>query len=95
MNPTFTPQAIAQLVDEQPQEFRVSTAAYRGEAMFEQELESIFYRTWIYLAHESEIANPCSTPAPTAARPFAAKKPATPAPLSAPITAGRFAPVVS
>lgn len=58
MNPNTTPQAIARMVDDQPQEFRVSTAAYRGEAMFELELEHIFYRTWIYLAHESELARP-------------------------------------
>ena len=30
MNPNTTPQAIARMVDDQPQEFRVSTAAYRG-----------------------------------------------------------------
>lgn len=58
MTPTCAPQTIASMVDDQASEFRVSTAAYRGEAMFEKELENIFYRTWIYLAHESEIANP-------------------------------------
>lgn len=58
MTPTFAPQTIDKMVDDQASEFRVSTAAYRGEAIFEQELEKIFYSSWIYLAHESEIANP-------------------------------------
>lgn len=46
------------LVDDQPHEFRVATAAYRGPAMFAAELERIFYRTWIFLCHESELPTP-------------------------------------
>lgn len=47
----------AMVVDE-ADEFRVSTTAYRSKAIFEQEMEDVFYKTWIYLCHESEIANP-------------------------------------
>lgn len=55
---TLMPEKLAALVDDQPNEFRVSTSAYRSEAMFQQELDNIFYQTWIYLCHESEIAKP-------------------------------------
>ncbi|MBB5213930.1 aromatic ring-hydroxylating oxygenase subunit alpha [Parapusillimonas granuli] len=55
---TLTPDTMHALVDDQPEEFRVSTSAYRGEDIFEQELERIFYGTWVYLCHESELANP-------------------------------------
>ena len=55
---TLMPEKLAALVDDQPNEFRVSTSAYRSEAMFQQELDNIFYKTWIYLCHESEIAQP-------------------------------------
>lgn len=49
---------FAQMVDEQPAEFRVRTDAYRGPEIFEQEMDRIFYKTWVYLCHESEIENP-------------------------------------
>lgn len=55
---TLVPEKLAALVDDQPNEFRVSTSAYREEEVFQQELESIFYKTWIYLCHESEVAKP-------------------------------------
>lgn len=55
---TLIPEKLAALVDDQPNEFRVSTSAYRSEAMFQQEMDSIFYQTWIFLCHESEIAKP-------------------------------------
>jgi phenylpropionate dioxygenase-like ring-hydroxylating dioxygenase large terminal subunit len=58
MNARLDHSAPTSMVDEQPHEFRVSTAAYRGPEVFAQELEQIFYKTWIYLCHESEIANP-------------------------------------
>lgn len=45
-------------VMESPADFRVSTAAYRGPDMFEAELRNIYYSSWIYLCHESEIAQP-------------------------------------
>ncbi len=50
-------QASAALVRESQDDFKVATAAYRGAEMFESELEKIFYSTWIYLCHESEVAN--------------------------------------
>lgn len=45
------------LVVESESEFRVATACYRGADMFEAELERIFYTSWIYLGHESEVRN--------------------------------------
>jgi nitrite reductase/ring-hydroxylating ferredoxin subunit len=45
-------------VVEELTDFRVATAAYRGAEIFESELINIFYTTWIYLGHESEIVNP-------------------------------------
>lgn len=39
-------------------EFQVATAAYRDPAVFQAELDNIFYKTWIYVGHESELAQP-------------------------------------
>lgn len=58
MNARIAPQPWTAMVDEQPHEFRVATAAYRGAEVFAQEMAQIFYKTWIYLCHESEIAKP-------------------------------------
>jgi benzoate/toluate 1,2-dioxygenase alpha subunit len=55
---TLDTAAFAGMVDEQPGEFRVSTAAYRGPEIFEAEMERIFYRGWVYLCHESEVEQP-------------------------------------
>lgn len=55
MESQHDPQAM---VDERPNEFRVSTSAYRGAEIFKKELDRIFYRTWAYLCHESEVAKP-------------------------------------
>ncbi|TDF64969.1 Rieske 2Fe-2S domain-containing protein [Cupriavidus sp. L7L] len=52
------PGLFSEMVDERPHEFRVSTGAYRGAEVFEKELERVFYRTWIYLGHESEVEKP-------------------------------------
>jgi p-cumate 2,3-dioxygenase subunit alpha len=38
--------------------FRVNRAAYRSPEVFAQERENIWMRTWLYLGHESEIAEP-------------------------------------
>lgn len=54
------PQSFGELVDDQPRDFRVSTSAYRSKEVFEAELENIFYRTWVYLCHESELPTPGS-----------------------------------
>lgn len=37
---------------------RVHRHAYLDEQLFTEELDRIFYRTWIYVGHESELANP-------------------------------------
>jgi phenylpropionate dioxygenase-like ring-hydroxylating dioxygenase large terminal subunit len=37
---------------------RVSPSLYYDPAIFEAELERIFYKTWIWVAHESELPNP-------------------------------------
>lgn len=42
-------------VDDLVQEGRVSGQVYRRDDVFEAELERIFHRTWVYVAHESEI----------------------------------------
>jgi phenylpropionate dioxygenase-like ring-hydroxylating dioxygenase large terminal subunit len=45
---------LASLVEEG----RVRTAIYTEPQVFDAEMERIFARTWVYLAHESEIAEP-------------------------------------
>ncbi|MBX4145128.1 aromatic ring-hydroxylating dioxygenase subunit alpha, partial [Ralstonia pickettii] len=37
---------------------RIAPAMYHDPALFEAELERIFYCTWIWVAHESELPNP-------------------------------------
>ncbi|MBB2930638.1 aromatic ring-hydroxylating oxygenase subunit alpha [Paraburkholderia silvatlantica] len=37
---------------------RVLPSLYNDPALFEAELDRIFYRTWIWVAHESELPNP-------------------------------------
>lgn len=37
---------------------RVDGALYSDPAIFEAELEAIWYRTWVYVGHESEVAEP-------------------------------------
>lgn len=37
---------------------RVRTEIYTGPRVFDAEMERIFARTWVYVAHESEIAEP-------------------------------------
>ncbi len=37
---------------------RVHRRIYLDEDVFEQEMERIFSRTWIYVGHESEVAHP-------------------------------------
>ena len=40
------------------QDDRVSGRLYYDPAVFEEEIEKIWYRDWIYVAHESEIPEP-------------------------------------
>jgi phenylpropionate dioxygenase-like ring-hydroxylating dioxygenase large terminal subunit len=37
---------------------RVDVSLYHDPALFEAELEKIFYRTWVWVAHDSEVRNP-------------------------------------
>ena len=46
------------LVVEQRDSFRVDGRAYTSERIFELEMDRIFGRTWVYVAHEDEIAKP-------------------------------------
>lgn len=52
------PPPVEGLVRESANEFKVATAAYRDPGIFQQELREIFYKGWVYVGHESEIANP-------------------------------------
>ena len=36
---------------------RVHKSCYTDENVFEQELKSIFYKSWIYVGHESQVPN--------------------------------------
>ncbi|NYT69204.1 aromatic ring-hydroxylating oxygenase subunit alpha [Pusillimonas noertemannii] len=51
---------LARLVDDRPKEglFRVHGSAFTSEEIFELEMKHIFESTWMFLGHESEIANP-------------------------------------
>src|SRR5258707_306039 len=40
------------------EEGRIHSAVFTDETIFEAELERIFYRYWVFLAHESEIPAP-------------------------------------
>ena len=48
----------ADLVLEEPRNFRVDTRVYTDAAVFEAEIDRIFERTWVYVAHTSEVENP-------------------------------------
>jgi len=49
---------ISDLIVETATDFKVSTRIYSDGAIFEEELERIFERTWVYVAHESEVQEP-------------------------------------
>ncbi len=42
-------------VRDEADKFEVAAAAYRDDEVFEAELRNIFYSTWIYLGHDTEI----------------------------------------
>jgi phenylpropionate dioxygenase-like ring-hydroxylating dioxygenase large terminal subunit len=46
---------VEELVD--PERGRVHLRVYTDEALFRDELRKIFYTTWVYVGHESEIAH--------------------------------------
>lgn len=56
MNPPASIEGYADLVRED----RVHTALYRDPALFEEEMERIFKRTWVWVAHASQIPQPGS-----------------------------------
>src|SRR5881396_3024897 len=48
-------ESFADLVVDDPREFRVHGSVYADAAVFEAEMERIFERTWVYAGHESEL----------------------------------------
>jgi len=50
--------APEELVIDQENDFRIHTQIYTEPAIFQMELERIFERSWVYVAHESELPNP-------------------------------------
>lgn len=46
------------LVVDAPTDFRVHSKAYKDPQVFQDEVHAIFEKTWVYLCHESEVANP-------------------------------------
>src|SRR4051812_44330241 len=44
-----------EMVVDQPNDFRVHSLAYLEPEIFALEMERIFERTWVYIAHESEL----------------------------------------
>lgn len=52
------PTSVEGLIEDSRNEFKVATAAYRDPSIFEQEMREIFYGGWVFVGHESEVANP-------------------------------------
>ena len=48
-------ESFADLVVDDPREFRVHGSVYADAEVFEAEMERIFERTWVYAGHESEL----------------------------------------
>lgn len=48
----------AGMVVETASEFKVRTSIYTDSRIFDDEMRQIFDKTWVYVAHESEVANP-------------------------------------
>ena len=55
-----SPAAFAAMVDDRPADraFRIDRAMYEDPAVFDAEMARIFETTWVYVAHESQIAKP-------------------------------------
>jgi benzoate/toluate 1,2-dioxygenase alpha subunit len=56
----MTPNELDSLLIDRPQDglFEVSRRLFTDEELFELEMKHIFEGTWIYLCHESQVANP-------------------------------------
>lgn len=48
---------ISELIRDAADEFLVSPRVYRDAELYQAELKRIFHSTWVYLGHESEVAN--------------------------------------
>ena len=48
---------VSALVDDRMDEemFRVDRSVYTDEALFEQEMDKIFEKCWVFLCHESQV----------------------------------------
>jgi benzoate/toluate 1,2-dioxygenase subunit alpha len=53
-----TSPGYAGLVVDSPDDFQVHTRVYTDPQIFAAEMANIFEKTWVYVAHESEIAQP-------------------------------------
>ncbi len=49
--------AFEDIVIDRATDFRVASAAYGGTT-FDEEMDRIFRHSWVYLGHESEVAEP-------------------------------------
>ena len=49
--------SYADMVDQTATDFRVRTRIYTDPAVFQDEMRFIYEKTWVYVAHESEVAN--------------------------------------
>lgn len=58
INPTASQVMDTSALYKRAQTDRVSPSLYNDPAIFEAELERIFYKTWIWVAHESELPKP-------------------------------------
>lgn len=47
-----------QMVEDGPEEFKVHTDIYLNPQIFEDEIHRIFEKSWVYVAHESEMPHP-------------------------------------
>ena len=50
--------SLGDLVQESATDFRVRSTVYTDPWIFEQEMCNIFEKSWVYVAHESEVAHP-------------------------------------
>ena len=53
-----TSPGYAALVVDSPDDFKLHTRVYTDPQIFAAEMANIFEKTWVYVAHESEITQP-------------------------------------